>query len=375
LALIEAGDEAAAGELLAAALEDFPGDEEARFLYARVLAWNGQRAQSLDQFDLLLRSSPDNADYLLAKARVLYWDGRYDDSLLLLGRARELQPDYQSVWQLESRVLMARGGENSRSRFAQLTADGRSRWPDDDWPTWEPAPVAGIPPSLGYLEAGLGFQDLSDGLDDWSSLYVSGARSLGGRSRIYGGIAREERFAQADTELRAGLVWPVGSKGTLTAEASLAPGADVLPRWSLFSALQYPLGRGYGLGVGLRHASYATTSLNVLTLVGDKYFGDFHASWTVYLSKLKGADATFANQFRMDRYYREDNRIGLLIAAGRETESVGQGQFIENDTFSVVVTGLHEFTPVWSLSWDVIFQDRDEAYRRGGFRLGLRRQF
>ena len=72
LARVNLDDNAGALLILEEALEDFPGDQDTRFLYARVLAWNGQRTASLAQFEQLLTENPDNADYLLASARVLY---------------------------------------------------------------------------------------------------------------------------------------------------------------------------------------------------------------------------------------------------------------------------------------------------------------
>ena len=142
----------------------------------------------------------------------------------------------------------------------------------------------------------------------------------------------------------------------------------------MYSALRLPLARDYAIGLGLRHRSYADRHLNVVTLTGDKYFGDYYAAWTTYISKLEDADTNFANQLRVDRYYRGDNRVGLLFAVGKETESVGQDQFIESDTLSIVFTGLHRFTPKWAVTWDLIYHDQDDAYQRGGFRVGLRRE-
>lgn len=340
-AALDQDDRPVAIELLAARLADYPGDDEARFLYARVLAWDGRYDDSLAQYDVLLDASPDDADYLLGKARVNFWNGDADDSLVLLARARELAPDYDEIEQLQAQVIAA--GQN--------------------------------PARFSYLEGGAGWQALSDDLPDWTEVYVRGGHRFGDRKELFGSLNQVERFGSRDTELRAGAVLPMHRKDALTLEASVAPGADVLPRWSLSGHWQRAFGRGWGAGLGWRHAEYEAATLDIVTLNGERYFADYRASATLYLSKLQGADLTFASAFRLDRYYRENNRVGLLFAVGRETESVGEGQFIENDTVTAALTGLHGLNEDWSLTWDLVVHDREEAWRRGGFRVGLRRDF
>lgn len=379
-AALDQEDRATAILILADRVEAEPGDQAARFLYARVLAWDGQRAASLLQYEELLYTSPDNADYLLGKAQVYFWDGNPQSALPLLAQARELSPDYEAVWQLEAKALLAIGDATSETRFTQLTAKGRQRFPASQWPQWpKAAPAPGVAPAIsparGHVETGGGYQDLDNGLPSWKTLYVSGSYRLAGDRTVYGRLRQTDRFNETDHELQSGLALPVLTAATLTFEGTAAPGADVLPRWSLFSELRLPLPQGYGVGAGWRHKSYEDNHLNLFTLIGEKYFGNYYAAWTTYISKLEGADANFANQLRIDRYYMGENRVGLLFAVGKETESVGQGRFVESDTLSVVLTGLHRLTPQWALSWDLIYHDQDDAYTRGGFRVGLRRQF
>jgi len=379
-AALDREDRATAITILANRVSSEPGDEQARFLYARVLAWDGQREASLAQYDDLLYASPDNADYLLGKAQVYYWDDAPASALPLLAQARELAPDYEAVWQLEARVLLAIGDTQSETRFEQLTAQARQRFADTQWPEWPQAPLKpavapALAPTRGHVETGAEYQDLDNGLPSWNSLYVNGSYRLTGDRSLYGQLRQTDRFNEKDHELQAGFVMPVLTSATLTLEGTGAPGADVLPRWSLYSELRVPLPQSFGIGAGWRHKNYEDSHLNLFTLVGEKYFGDYYAAWTTYISKLEGADTNFANQLRIDRYYMGESRIGLLFAVGKETESVGQGRFVESDTLSIALTGLHRLTPLWALSWDLIYHDQDDAYTRGGFRVGLRRQF
>ena len=379
---LDAGDRDAAMAKLDRHLASEPGDREARFLYARVLAWEQRWTASLEQYDALLFAGPDNADYLLGKSQVLVWSGHPVDALPLLARARESAPHYEAVWRLEVQALEAIDDTARYGELEDLRRDARERFADSAWPgfrsqssitvTRTPAQQSRL---SNHVEGGFSVQQLSNDLPDWSSLYVHGGRRLGPRKSVYGQLRQTDRFDQTDHEISGGIYWPVGEAWTASADASLAPGAVVLPKWTVAGQLQRPLEYGFSMQVGIRHAEYAANHVRMLTLTGDYYWKNYYAGWTVYWSKLEDADPTFANQFRFDRYYGHSSRIGFLLAFGEEVESVGNGLFVKGETLSAVLTGLHWLSPVWGLSWDVIFHEQGDAYRRGGFRVGLRRQF
>lgn len=56
-----------AEEMLQQWLASHPEDQEARFLLARVLAWQEKRAEARAQYELLLTNEPDNSDYRTGK--------------------------------------------------------------------------------------------------------------------------------------------------------------------------------------------------------------------------------------------------------------------------------------------------------------------
>jgi tetratricopeptide (TPR) repeat protein len=57
-----------AEEMLQQWLASNPEDQEARFLLARVLAWQEKHAEALEQYERLIKKEPDNGDYLKGKA-------------------------------------------------------------------------------------------------------------------------------------------------------------------------------------------------------------------------------------------------------------------------------------------------------------------
>lgn len=57
-----------AEEMLQQWLTSHPEDQEARFLLARVLAWQKKYAEALEQYNRLLKMEPDNSDYLTGRS-------------------------------------------------------------------------------------------------------------------------------------------------------------------------------------------------------------------------------------------------------------------------------------------------------------------
>jgi YaiO family outer membrane protein len=373
----EAGHYASAATMLEKHLAGAPNDVEARFLLARVLAWDERWADAIGQYDVLLAEHPDSVDYLHGKAQVLVWSGRPEEALPLLERARALAPDYESIWQLQTQALLAADGDDHRERASALTNEARRRFPDSVWPLWEEpaAPDDAGPDFPTEIEAGVSYESLNSGQSDWRSVYVEASRHLDARRSVYGVARSTDRFDDTDVELTAGGYLPVTDDWTTALEGSVAPGADILPRWSLSGRLQRPLARGFGLQIGMRHARYENDYTNLLSLTGDRYWGNAYVGYTLYASRLQGAGTNFSHQIRLDRYYGDRNRVGVLMAVGDETESVGGGRFVTDTTATFVVGGRHWFVPLWAVSWELIWHDQGDAYTRGGARVGVRHQF
>lgn len=377
---IDAGNRGSAVTMLEERLVAAPGDAEARFLLARVLSWLERWPESLHHYDVLLAEYPDSVDYLHGKCQVLVWSGRPAEALPLLERARTLAPEYESIWQLESQALLAAGGDAHRERALALSDEARKRFPDSLWPLWETdePPVADVGRGMLFtneLEAGIAYETLDSGQSDWRSIYLEGSRRLDERRSVYGVARSTERFDRTDYELIAGGYLPVTENWTTALEGSIAPGADVLPRWSVSARVQRALRSGFGIQIGGRHSRYENDYTNLASVTGDRYWGNYYAGYTLYAGRLQGAGTNFSHQVRFDRYYGDRNRVGLVVSTGDETESVGSGQFVTDTTFTFIVSGRHWFIPLWAVSWELLWHDQGDAYTRGGARVGLRRQF
>jgi YaiO family outer membrane protein len=333
------GDEDRLGRL-EAQLAERPHDLETRFAFAQALSWEGRWDEALAQYDRLLTVAPDDPDYLLGKAQVLAWMGRPGEALPLLDTARVRAPDYEAVLRLQSQVR------------AQLAAG--------------PAQELGV---------GLEWQHLDGGLPDWTSRFVNYRRRLDAGRILSAGLRRTERFGLADTEGGLGVAFPLAEIWLLSLEGRLAPGADVLPRWAGHARLRRDLPEGWGVEAGLRRAGYADSELTIVALGTERYFGRWFAAWTLFAGRLQGADTTWSNSLRVDHYYAETSRIGLMISAGRETDSLGDGRFTTNAVRGAALIGQHQFSRSWGLGWEVLVHEQGDAYTRRGIHVGVRHQF
>jgi len=74
-------------------LEEFPSNAMARLWLARVLAWQGDNAQSIVEYDLLLTLDPPMDGVDVERAEVLSWAGRYDEAQAAFDRILAERPD------------------------------------------------------------------------------------------------------------------------------------------------------------------------------------------------------------------------------------------------------------------------------------------
>jgi len=368
-----AGNRSGALAELEAALDADPVDLELRFAYARVLGWDGQYANAMRQYEILLAADPNNADFLLGKAQVLVWSQRPEAALPLLARARTLAPDYLAVWQLEDRALISAQGEHHRTRHRQLIEMARERFPDQQWRDW-PDTIREVRTGL-QLEAGIGWYDLGTGRDDWHLLYADVSHALGHERTLFARVSRWERFGLTDTELLAGIALPLDDRWSASLQGSLAPAAEVLPRRTLQLDARREFGRGIAASATIRQAGYDNDTLRSYALGLERYHGHWYAAWRVSAGRLGDADTTWSQQLRLDRYYGDGHRAGLIVAAGRETESLGDGRFITSGVRTAVLQGRHWIDPAWAISWEITLQRQVGAYTRRGLSVGLRHQF
>ncbi len=373
---IERDDYARAIAGLEVQLAKQPGDVDARYLLARTLAWSRDWDAATREYDRLLSLDPDNANYLLGKAQVLVWSERPQQALPILERARSIAPDSETIWRLESQALLASGGIDHLRRFEEFSAAARERFPLSTWPLWQSGNIQAIDfEPVSEYEIGGSYDSLDNGYDDWNSVYLEGGYSPSRNKVFYAAVESSERFSQREAEILAGAYLPLDEELVLMLEASIAPGADVLPQWSAMAGLNRAFEDGWDFSGGFRHSEYSESRYELLNLGVARYWGDWLAGYTVYAGWTEGAGTSVSHLVRIERYYGKSNRIGILAGAGKDSESVGQDRLLTSNTRTFGVTGRHWINSEWALSWSATWQRQGDIYNRAGVRAGLRRKF
>ena len=344
----QGGDYTAALSQLDARLARQPDDREARFLRAQVLAWSGDLAASRTAYDGLLAAEPGNVDYLFGRAQVWLWSGEPARALEDVRAARALAPDYAALAELEQRAL------------AEL-ASGASA----DAPPQRPLEVT--------VQAG--WQDLDQGYDDWTSGMLAAHGGVTPNSGLRGSLAFVRRYGQDDLDASLGATWYGRRWLEFGADAGAAAKADFLPEWS---GRAYVLARpapGTALSLAYRHAQYAATRNDTLSITAEQYLERFRLAYTLYRGDPADAPHTYSHVARVDYYYAEPSWLGVQYVTGRESESDGAGGLLVSDVEGAALLGRHAIERDWSLVWALSWHEQGRLYRRAGFDVGLVRRF
>lgn len=225
------------------------------------------------------------------------------------------------------------------------------------------------------VEVGTSHSSLSNGYGDWSSFYFDAEMKLASRNNIYGSIRRENRYSKTDTEVMGGFYEPINDNFTVVIEGSMSPQYNFLARNSFLAEVEYTGGNGWGGEVGLRHADYSRSDLNLVNMTVERSWGNYRAAYTYYHSFLLGSGQASSNQIQGARYYGDHNWVGVTFSSGTELESLPAALVRASQVRAVVVSGLHWYKPKIGLTYTLGNYNQGTFYTRNGLQVGLRYQF
>ncbi|MDX2085250.1 MAG: YaiO family outer membrane beta-barrel protein [Candidatus Melainabacteria bacterium] len=381
---------------LEAWLQQYPKDAEARFMLARLLAWQRRFNLAREQYERLMVEVPANADHLLGLAQVFLWNNQAEQALPLLAQAKQLSPNYEAVYQAELQAL-SQLNQTEALASARLTAAQKfplASWhqPPESTVAEEAQPEAdksltgaeadaatalknsddSDPNRPVVLEVGGEYENLSRQFNGWNAQYGRLTLPVLDRGALYGQFRRTDRFNQSDYELAGGAFIPLGRQWLVQTEASLSPTNDVLPKWSLSGGIQRKLPLGFVAQAVYRHTEYDTaiTEMGIYTL--EHYWRNWRTAYTLYQSYLHSARQAFSHMGQISYYYGEHNAITLTGALGQELENIGVRGVLATNVRAVSLSGVHFFRPRWGLTYQLLLQQQGDIYTRRGVQLGLR---
>jgi YaiO family outer membrane protein len=236
--------------------------------------------------------------------------------------------------------------------------------------------LPGIAHAGATLQLSHGVEALSGERPGWRATALE-ALWTGERGAALGASARElSRFDRDDLELAAFGQAPVGGF-VLALEGSASPTFRFLPRWSAGVRAERHLGAGWVASAGLRAARYegdvAETTPFFASAGIERYWGRWRAAAVTTAVELEGAWSG-SERLALDLFYGEGGRVGASVAAGRELESLGDGQLLRMDVLGAAIAGAHPLRGGWAVIWELSVQRQGDLYTRTGGRLGLRRR-
>lgn len=226
------------------------------------------------------------------------------------------------------------------------------------------------------LEVGHSRESLTNNNADWTSSYLLGSAGLGDRLTVYGGLRETRRFGLDDSEAHAGLYFPIAATWNGVIEGSISQTHNVLSKNSVYGQVQKTLPGGWNVGLGLRQSEYTTISSQVVSLMAERYWGNFRGAYTLYSGRPEGASSASAHRFQFNYYYTDRSTFGLSYSNGREVENVGPPRgVISTDVENWTLGGQHWLNQSWALTYDGVRHEQGSLYRRQGLRLGVRHSF
>lgn len=226
------------------------------------------------------------------------------------------------------------------------------------------------------VEAGFSYENLTSPYDDWRSAYLEGVHHFGSRHTLYGVVRETDRFDLRDTQVTAGLYYPVAERWTALVEAAYSPDHRVLPEYSVFGQMHVALPEGWGAALGYRYSEYTDTRSSTVVLDLERYFGDFRGAYILYLGYTPGAPTVSAHRFVLTYYYGERSSVGASFTFGEEVANVGPPLGVTTtDVRTYTLFGRHWLSAAWAVSYELLRQEQGSLYQYNGIRLGLRYRF
>ena len=242
------------------------------------------------------------------------------------------------------------------------------------------------------IEAGLGTDQLSNGAPDWSQVDVSLRRRIEQRSIVELALRRTRRSGLVDEEIGASVGLPLGAQWSTTLAAAVSPSHQVLARAGGRIDLARSFDDGWVASAALGRRLY-TDAGNSLVAVGvERYVGDWRLAAAVGQNRLDGGDTAANTRLQFDHSFAaERGRVGLILARGRELESVpataqAPADVIYQRVSTVALVGTWALAAAWALTGEAShvriddIQRRNGApagapYNRNGVRVGVRHDF
>lgn len=272
-----------------------PDYHDARVLYGRLCAWEGDYQLALVQFDSVLTARPDHQEAKLAKAQVLSWMRRYRQAVELLQSLVEDSPTSALYLYELGRVYWMGGAPRKGLEYYELAylqdpmsqeiirglarvhRQLRSHELSLYWYRKLLAKVPNDPEALSEVfrqtyradhEVVLQWSEevfTKQGFDNHRVASLEYYLSLSEDWKPFLHLSRVVKFSQEDNRFGIGSYVTASYFVSLFTQLIVSPNADAVPRLEAHGELSYGFGAGIEGVLGYRFLSFDSTRVHVLS--------------------------------------------------------------------------------------------------------------
>ena len=337
-----------------------PADVALRSRRARVNGYLGNLDAALADLNALRAEHPYDVDHALARARLFAQQGNDRDALIDLRQGVALAPEYEEVWRLRYQILSRQQDERSQLELEAVRLDAANRFPNASW--WQLPD--GQPVARWTALVGAAYEDLDNNLSSWGQQFAELSREHDVYGRYFVGLARDERFGNADLTVSFGGQRQFGSGWSAGLSVAFADDPQFQPDYGYTAQLGKSLADGWVVNLQYRWREYDTATVGTTIGLVEKYVGDFRIAYALSLSHLHGASNSLGHNLTTSWYYNDRSSIGLSLNTGEETEAIGPGQILKTDVRGLSVIGRRDISERLTLQWWLGMHDQGDFYRR-----------
>jgi len=328
------GDAAGGEREYRAILAADPGDVESRLGLSDVLAWQNKHAESLEVLAALAAERPDDVDILLRQGKVSLWAGDLETARLRFGKVLSLSP----------------GNADAIRGIAAVEAAIPSTF-------------------LRELGAGLSLLRIRNG-NPGTQGWIEFREKTPKPYEFSGRVDYLHRFGLDEGRGTLGALRKWGTGGSLRAEASFSPGADVFSRFSAEGEFGWPLTDRLAGYAGVKRAVYATADTWSSSAALEYYILPKNAPLLIrYVLTRSRFDAGGGSTdgtwiAKVTHFFNDDDRIWAYYSHGSEGYAAGtadQVGNVSNDTFGA--GGRFFPRPAWGVEGGLEWQEREGGGR------------
>ncbi|MDH5257607.1 MAG: YaiO family outer membrane beta-barrel protein [Gammaproteobacteria bacterium] len=371
-----------AQSILAEWLKKVPEDIEAKYLYARTLAWNNKTDEAISLIDKLLEKQPQNSDFLFTKATVLSWQKKTNSAISILDNARHISPGDKAIWNLELKLLkhkVSEASEKNHLKFIALKNKYEAIQTEYYLQFLEryqaPATITRISTKKeNYLLLGKSHEKLSIDTGDWQSTLLE-LGTIWKKHPLSFSFENSSRFNMNDNQAMFSALTIMDNNLQLNTSIAASSSNDLYPVWQFAMEASKSLKKINILQYKWQHRKYSTDVIDSNNLSFSRYFGSFLPKVTVNITTINNNDILPGYSTSLSWFINDKDFIRISFSQGKEAEYLNKKLEDITKTEFIGVDGRWNIISDWNALIALGHHKQGTVYNKDGIFIGLQRRF